>query len=94
MLPLILFALLLDDRPVAAPAPDAAAVAECLARVREVHGGGGPWAVVGYRMGQRALHDLDRPRHSFAVRVTHRCPAEVQYSSCHLYVCCDKAKLV
>ena len=51
-----------------------------LAQVRAVHGGAGPWAVVGYRMGERALGDLDLPRHSFALKAVHRCPAEVQYS--------------
>jgi formylmethanofuran dehydrogenase subunit E len=62
------------------PSPDPAAVAECLARVKEIHGGAGPWAVVGYRMGLRAATDLGLPRQSFALEVVHRCPAEVQYS--------------
>jgi formylmethanofuran dehydrogenase subunit E len=51
-----------------------------LARVREVHGGTGPWAVAGYRMGERALKDLGVPRHSFGLLVVHKAPAEVQYS--------------
>ncbi len=55
-------------------------VQERLARVREIHGGTGPWAVAGYRMGERALRELGLPRHSFALVVVHRCPAEVQYS--------------
>jgi formylmethanofuran dehydrogenase subunit E len=62
------------------PAPVNPATAECLARVREVHGAAGPWAVAGYRIGERALKDLNLPRHSFALRVVHRCPPEVQYS--------------
>ena len=53
---------------------------ECLTRVKEVHGAAGPWAVAGYRMGERALKELGLPRHSFALLVVHRCPAEVQYS--------------
>ncbi|WP_165074137.1 formylmethanofuran dehydrogenase subunit E family protein [Paludisphaera rhizosphaerae] len=63
--------------------PEAAygpAVAECLARVKEVHGATGPWAVAGYRMGERALKELSLPRHSFNLLVVHRSPAEVQYS--------------
>ncbi|WP_165227375.1 formylmethanofuran dehydrogenase subunit E family protein [Aquisphaera insulae] len=63
--------------------PEAAlgpAVAACLARVREAHGGTGPWAVVGYRMGERALKELNRPRHEFALYVLHRSPQEVQYT--------------
>lgn len=57
-----------------------ASVDERLARVREVHGGTGPWAVAGYRMGERALKELGLPRHSFGLLVIHRAPAEVQYS--------------
>ena len=56
------------------------AVAACLARVKEVHGAAGPWAVAGYRMGERALKDLGLPRQSHELEVVHRCPAEVQYS--------------
>jgi formylmethanofuran dehydrogenase subunit E len=61
-------------------AGDDAAVAERLARVREIHGAAGPWAVSGYRMGERALKDLGLPKHAFTLRVVHRCPAQVQYS--------------
>ena len=57
-----------------------ASVEEGLARVREVHGGTGPWAVVGYRIGERALKELGLPRHNFGLLVVHRAPAEVQYS--------------
>ena len=55
-------------------------VAACLARVKEVHGAAGPWAVAGYRIGERALKELGLPRQSHALEVVHRCPAEVQYS--------------
>ncbi len=58
---------------------DARAVGDCLARVKEVHGAAGPWAVAGYRMGQRAVRELGLPRHSFRLFVVHRTPAEVQY---------------
>lgn len=56
-----------------------AQVEDLLGRVREVHGGNGPWAVVGYRIGERALQELGLPRHSFRLLATHRAPAEVQY---------------
>jgi formylmethanofuran dehydrogenase subunit E len=62
------------------PKPDDAKIETCLARVKDVHGGAGPWAIVGYRMGERALRDLKLPRHSFALMVVHQSPREVQYS--------------
>lgn len=36
--------------------------------------------MVGDRIGERALRDLQLPRQSFALLVVHRSPAEVQYS--------------
>ncbi len=54
--------------------------AERLDQVRAIHGGAGPWAVVGYRIGERALRDLGLPRQSFALLVVHRSPAEVRYA--------------
>ncbi|GIW87859.1 MAG: hypothetical protein KatS3mg108_2183 [Isosphaeraceae bacterium] len=60
--------------------PDPKAVAECLERVRDYHGGAGPWAVVGYRMGQRALAELGLPRSSHDLEVVHYCPEQVQYA--------------
>ncbi|MDG3008321.1 formylmethanofuran dehydrogenase subunit E family protein [Paludisphaera mucosa] len=63
--------------------PEAAlgpAVAACLARVKETHGATGPWAVAGYRMGERALKELGLPRHDFNLLVVHHSPAEVQYT--------------
>jgi formylmethanofuran dehydrogenase subunit E len=56
------------------------AVAACLARVKEAHGAAGPWAVAGYRIGERALKDLGLPRHSHNLEVVHYCPLQVQYS--------------
>lgn len=61
-----------------APAPSARD--EALSRVAAVHGGAGPFAVAGYRMGERALRELSLPRGSFDVDVEHTSPAEVQYS--------------
>jgi len=48
--------------------------------VTAVHGGAGPWAVAGYRMGEYALQQLGLTRGSFDLDVTHASPAEVQYS--------------
>jgi uncharacterized GH25 family protein len=70
--------LILEVRNEAAPALGAEAAH--LARVKEVHGATGPWAVAGYRIGERALKELGLPRQSHDLEVVHRCPAEVQYS--------------
>jgi formylmethanofuran dehydrogenase subunit E len=51
-----------------------------LARVALVHGGAGPWAVAGYRMGDYALKALRLPRGSFKLEVLHHSPAQVQYT--------------
>ncbi len=61
-------------------APAASPTDEALARVAAVHGGAGPFAVAGYRMGARALTELSLPRGSFDVDVEHTSPAEVQFS--------------
>lgn len=53
---------------------------ERLAAVARVHGGAGPWAVAGYRMGEHALAKLGLRRGSFDLEVTHHSPREVQYS--------------
>ncbi len=55
-------------------------IKECLARVADVHGAAGPWAVVGYRIGERALKELGLERFSFDISVEHHCPQQVQYS--------------
>ena len=55
-------------------------VAACLARVKEIHGEAGPWAVAGYRIGERALKDLGLARQSRDLEVIHYGPAEVQFS--------------
>lgn len=51
-----------------------------LALVTRVHGAPGPWAVLGYRMGKKGLHDLDLSPGSFDLDVTHFTPNKVQYS--------------
>jgi len=63
-----------NDEP---PTPDEVRV--CLERVKEFHGGAGPWAVVGYRIGMRASRELDLPRHDFRWRVVHRAPEEIPF---------------
>lgn len=51
-----------------------------LSAVRAVHGGAGPWAVAGYRMGRHALAQLGLPPGSRDLEVTHFSPSEVQYT--------------
>lgn len=48
--------------------------------VAAIHGGTGPWAVAGYRMGEAALKQLGLGRGSFDLEVAHFAPREVQYS--------------
>lgn len=54
--------------------------ASALAEVARVHGGAGPWAVAGYRMGQHALQKLGLDRQSFDLDVTHKGPLDPQYA--------------
>jgi len=51
-----------------------------LAAVAFIHGGAGPWAVAGYRMGEAALAKLGLSRQSFDLEVVHHTPEKVQYS--------------
>ena len=51
-----------------------------LAKVAAIHGGAGPWAVAGYRMGVYALTKLQLPAQSFDLEVVHHSPREIQYS--------------
>ncbi|SEK25421.1 Formylmethanofuran dehydrogenase subunit E [Stigmatella aurantiaca] len=53
---------------------------EALSRVAAVHGGAGPWAVAGYRMGQYALQHLGLPAGSFDLEVLHHSPPQVQFA--------------
>src|SRR5262249_1780655 len=52
----------------------AALAAECLCRVKEMHGAENVWAVAGYRIGARALNELRLPRHADSLLVVHRFP--------------------
>jgi formylmethanofuran dehydrogenase subunit E len=70
--------------PVTSSATDSTAAA--IQRVTEIHGGAGPWAVVGYRMGMRALQELGlmsptphTSRNRFLVEVIHESPAEIPF---------------
>jgi formylmethanofuran dehydrogenase subunit E len=51
-----------------------------LGEVARIHGGAGPWAAAGYRMGEYALPALGLERGSFDLDVVHFTPHEVQYS--------------
>lgn len=55
-------------------------VEQLLASVVAVHGGAGPWAVAGYRMGEHARRALRLERGSFDLEVRHESPREVQFS--------------
>lgn len=60
--------------------PTAARADAVLAAVAAIHGGAGPWAVAGYRMGQHALARLGLAPGSFELEVVHATPREVQYA--------------
>lgn len=60
--------------------PTASRADAVLAAVAVVHGGAGPWAVAGYRMGQHALARLGLAPGSFDLDVVHATPREVQYA--------------
>src|SRR5688572_29342232 len=51
-----------------------------LGAVARIHGGAGPWAVAGYRMGEYALGVLGLEHGSFDLEVVHFTPREVQYA--------------
>jgi formylmethanofuran dehydrogenase subunit E len=53
---------------------------ESLERVARIHGGAGPWAVAGYRMGEFALARLGLGSGSFDLEIVHYTPRLVQYS--------------
>lgn len=59
---------------------DAGPEEAALAKVTAIHGAPGPWAVLGYRMGEAALVKLGLPRGSFDLVVVHHTPDKVQYS--------------
>ncbi len=68
----------------AKPAPAKAAATldpdDPLVAVAFVHGGAGPWAVLGWRMGRAAMTRLGLPRQSFDLDVVHHSPHKVQFS--------------
>ncbi len=49
-------------------------------RVSLIHGGTGPFAIAGYRMGEAALRQLKTNRGNFQLEVIHYAPQEVQWS--------------
>lgn len=55
-------------------------VDEQLGEVARIHGGAGPWAVAGYRMGAYALAKLGVERGSFDLEILHKSPRQVQLS--------------
>jgi len=61
-----------------APVRDSAEAA--LAAVAAVHGASGPFAVAGFRMGQRALRELSVARGHFLLEVEHRSAPRVSES--------------
>ncbi|KYF93470.1 hypothetical protein BE20_09240 [Sorangium cellulosum] len=65
-------------RPAAGSAPGAPE--DELRAVAAIHGGAGPWAVAGYRMGRHALAKLGLPARSFDLEVIHHSPRNVQFS--------------
>lgn len=60
--------------------PTVARADAVLAAVAVIHGGAGPWAVAGYRMGQHALARLGLAPGSLELEVVHATPREVQYA--------------
>lgn len=65
---------------VVSDAPRGAEAEAALADVARVHGGHGPWAVAGFRMGRFAMTELALPKHSFDLEVVHKSPRSVQWS--------------
>jgi formylmethanofuran dehydrogenase subunit E len=51
-----------------------------LEQVAYIHGMPGPFAVAGYRIGERALKELGVARGTFTLEVVHETPFEVQWS--------------
>jgi formylmethanofuran dehydrogenase subunit E len=49
-------------------------------QIAEIHGGTGPFAVAGYRIGQRALMELKLPKGSFEIDVEHNSLPQVRWS--------------
>ncbi len=71
---------LLDGPPELHQAPPRVAPSQVIERILDAHGHVGPWAVVGYRMGQRALEEFHLPRHSKSLLVVHHTPLEFKFT--------------
>jgi formylmethanofuran dehydrogenase subunit E len=76
----LLACLVFLSRPAHSQNPKPLEKDSALAQIAFVHGGTGPFAVAGYRMGERALKELKLPRGTFDLEVVHMTPNEVQYS--------------
>ncbi len=61
-------------------APTTHDVETSLSRVLDYHGHLGPWAVIGYRVGERALKETGLHRSTKDLVVIHYCPEAVQYT--------------
>ena len=61
-------------------APTTQDVETSLSRVLDYHGHLGPWAMIGYRVGERALKESGLHRSSKDLLVVHHCPEAVQYT--------------
>lgn len=66
--------------PTGGVAEPASSIDKALAEVDRVHGGHGPWAVSGYRMGQYALAKLGLAWQAFDLEVEHHSPLSPQYA--------------
>lgn len=66
--------------PHAAAAGSPKSVDEQLHEVARIHGGAGPWAVAGYRMGAYAMAKLGVEHGSFDLEILHKSPRQVQFS--------------
>lgn len=77
---LLLLATLAQHPAHPAPKPAAATDEAKLDEVARVHGEAGPWATLGYRMGEAALRRLSLRPQSHALRVVHRSPRLPQFA--------------
>jgi formylmethanofuran dehydrogenase subunit E len=66
--------------PVAAPNAQEVSRTTTLAEITFVHGNAEPFAVAGFRMGERALKEFKLQRGSFLLEVLQTAPEEVQWS--------------
>jgi formylmethanofuran dehydrogenase subunit E len=76
----VLVAMAADGPEGHASGSERASAPEVIAKILDAHGHVGPWAVAGYRMGQRALEELKLPRHSKSLLVVHHTPLEFKFT--------------